>query len=193
NNLALICQQLQDIECVNNSYKEVFKLKPNKWESHYGLGSFYDELGKYDLAEQQYNLAIKSSDLALDAVSNLARIKVIQGQYEAAINIANKGLQKAEEPELKAALYKTIGWAKYEEKKYAEAEKNLEKAQSLDLQRVDTYCLLAKTQEALGKFESARVWWEPCLLISTNLPEVVQWRVEILQRIQLPRNYETKK
>ncbi|BAY41598.1 serine/threonine protein kinase (plasmid) [Nostoc sp. NIES-2111] len=193
NNLALICQQLQDIECVNNSYEEVFKLKPNKWESHYGLGSFYDDLGKYDLAEQQYNLAIKSSDLALDAVSNLARIKVIQGQYKAAINIANKGLQKAEEPELKAALYKTIGWAKYEEKKYVEAEKNLEKAQSLDLQRVDTYCLLAKTQEALGKFESARVWWEPCLLINTSLPEVVQWRVEILQRIQLPRNYETKK
>ncbi len=188
NNLGLVCQQLQDFGCVNNSYAAVFKLKPNKWESHYSLGSFYDDLGKYDLAVKQYKLAIKYSGLALDALSNLVRIKNIQGEYEAAITTAKEGLKKAKESKLKAALYKSIGWAKYEQKKYQEAKKYLEKAQKLDIQRADTYCLLAKTQEALGEFDNARIWWEPCLLLNSSLPEVSQWRLEVLKRIPLSKS-----
>jgi serine/threonine protein kinase len=188
NNLGLVCQQLQDFQCVNNSYAAVFKLKPNKWESHYSLGNFYDDLGKYDLAIEQYELAIKNSELALDALSNLVRIKNIQGEYEAAITTANEGLKKAKEPKLKAALYKSIGWAKYEQKKYQSAKNYLEKAQKLDIQRTDTYCLLAKTQEALGEFDRARIWWEPCLLLNSSLPEVSQWRIEVLKRITLSKN-----
>jgi serine/threonine protein kinase len=185
NNLGLLCQQLRDFECVNKSYAAVFKLNPNKWESHYGLGNFYDDLGEYDLAEKHYRLAIKSSDLALDAVSNLARIKNLQGEYNEAINIVLQGLRKAKDPGLKAALYKSMGWAKLEQRKYIEAKGYLEKAQELDPQRTDTYCLLAKTQEALDNIDSAWAWWEPCMLLNSNLPEVIQWRINILERIKL--------
>lgn len=187
NNLGLVCQGLRDFQCVDKSYSAVFKLKPNSWEAHYGLGNFYDDLGKYDLAEKQYKLAMQSSELALDAVSNLARIKNIQGEYDAAIEMAKLGLAKAQEPELKGALYKSIGWAKFEQKKYKEAKEYLEKAQKLDFQRTDTYCLLAKTQEALGEFDQAWVWWEVCLLTKSELPEVFKWRTEVLKRIKLQK------
>ena len=42
NNLALVCQQLGDYKCVTNNYEAVFRLKPNKWSAHYGLGNFYE-------------------------------------------------------------------------------------------------------------------------------------------------------
>ncbi|MBD2452370.1 tetratricopeptide repeat protein [Nostoc sp. FACHB-152] len=192
NNLGLLCQKLRDVECVNNSYAAVFKLKPDKWEAHYGLGNFYDDLGKYDLAEKHYRLAIQSSDLALDAVSNLARIKNLQGEYNEAINTVLQGLRKAKDPGLKAALYKSIGWAKLEQGKYREAKSYLEKAQNLDPQRTDTYCLLAKTQEALGNIDSAWAWWEPCMLLNSNLPEVIQWRISLLERIKLLKGSQAK-
>ncbi|MBD2498200.1 protein kinase [Nostoc sp. FACHB-280] len=192
NNLGLLCQQLHDFQCVNNSYAAVFKLKPHKWESHYGLGNFYDDLGQYDLAKKQYKLAIESSNLALDAVSNLARIKILQGEYNEAINTALQGLKKAKEDKLKAALYKSIGWAKLEQHKYDEAKRYLQKALELDGQRTDTYCLLAKTQEALENFDKAWDWWEPCILLDSKLPEVIQWRVTILERIKILKSYKQK-
>ncbi|BBD63181.1 serine/threonine protein kinase (plasmid) [Nostoc sp. HK-01] len=192
NNLALLCQQLQDFQCVNDNYAKVFKLKPDKWESRYGLGSFYDDLGKYDLAEEQYKLAIKSSELALDAVSNLARIKNLQGEYNVAIDTAWQGLKKAKDPGLKAALYKSIGWAKLEQGKYSEAKKYLEQAQKLDIQRTDTYCLLAKTEEALGNVDNAWNWWQACLLSKSDLPEVLIWRDEVLERLRLPRSSKNR-
>jgi serine/threonine protein kinase len=183
NNLGLLCQRLQDFECVDKSYTAVFKLKPNSWEAHYGLGNFYDDLGKYDLAEKQYKLAIQNSELALDAVSNLARIQNLQGRYEDAIKTAKSGLQKAKEAELKAALYKSIGWARFEQKKYQEAKINLEKAKELDFKRTDTYCLLAQVQEAVNEINAARISWEVCLIVDSNLPEVQRWRLQILKRL----------
>ncbi|QLE59602.1 protein kinase [Nostoc sp. TCL26-01] len=183
NNLGLLCQRLQDFGCVDKSYAVLFKLKPNSWEAHYGLGNFYDDLGKYDLAEKQYKLAIKNSELALDAISNLARIQNLQGKYEDAIKTAKSGLQKAKETELKAALYKSIGWARFEQKKYQEAKKNLEKAKKLDFKRTDTFCLLAQVQEAVNEINAARISWEVCLIVDSNLPEVQRWRLQILKRL----------
>nr|WP_242054248.1 serine/threonine-protein kinase [Nostoc parmelioides] len=183
NNLGLVCQTLQDFQCVENSYAVLFKLKPNSWEAHYGLGNFYDDLGKYDLAQEQYKLAILNNKLALDAVSNLARIKNLQREYDAAIEIAEGGLTKAKDPALRAALYKSIGWAKLEQKKYIEAKNNLEKAKELDFKRTDTYCLLAQTQEALKEINDARMLWEVCLISESNLPEVQRWRIQILNRL----------
>ncbi|BAB78316.1 protein kinase domain-containing protein (plasmid) [Anabaena sp. FACHB-709] len=183
NNLGLVCQRLQDSQCVENSYAVLFKLKPNSWEAHYGLGNFYDDLGKYNLAQEQYKLAILNNKLALDAVSNLARIKNLQREYDAAIEIAKGGLTKAKEPALRAALYKSIGWAKLEQKKYIEAKNNLEKAKELDFKRTDTYCLLAQTQEALKEINDARMLWEVCLISESNLPEVQRWRIQILNRL----------
>ncbi|MBD2510089.1 tetratricopeptide repeat protein [Nostoc muscorum FACHB-395] len=183
NNLAIACQQLYDYNCVNKTYEIIFKLKPNKWESHYGLGDFYDGQGEYDLAEKQYEIAIRSSDQAIFAVAALARLKNKKGDYKAAATLALNGLQKTNNKELQASLYKDLGWSRLMENKLTEAEKYLEKATKLDSERTDAYCLLSQIEESLGQFNYARAYIDACILTKSSLPEVFRWRQELLDRI----------
>lgn len=183
NNLAIACQQLYDYNCVNKTYEIIFKLKPNKWESHYGLGDFYDGQGEYDLAEKQYEIAIRSSDRAIFAVAALARLKNRKGDYKAAATLALNGLKKTNNKELKASLYKDLGWSRLMENKLTEAEKYLEKATKLDSERTDAYCLLSQIEESLGQLNYARAYIDACILTKSSLPEVFRWRQELLDRI----------
>lgn len=183
NNLAIACQQLHDYNCVNKTYEIIFKLKPNKWESHYGLGDFYDRQGEYDLAEKQYEIAIRSSDKAIFAIAALARLKNKNGDYKAAATLALNGLQKTNNKELQASLYKDLGWSRLMENKLTEAEKYLEKATKLDSERTDAYCLLSQIEESLGQLNYARAYIDACILTKSSLPEVFRWRQELLDRI----------
>lgn len=183
-NLAVICQQLNDVKCVVDNYETTLRLDPNSWEAYYSLGSFYDEQGNYELADRQYRIAWeKGGDLALDALNNLARLANRKGQYREAIKLARRGLDINPKPEIKASLSKNLGWALLEGKMYSEAQNYLQKSLTLDPQRVDTYCLLAQVQEALGKVGEAKGSWEVCLLGDSNLPEVMQWKQEVLERV----------
>lgn len=183
NNLAAMCQQLQDDKCVEENYKKLLELKPNSWEGNYGLGYFYDLRGKYDLAQKQYELAIKISDQAIHAVAALARLKNKNGDYKIAAALALKGLKKTQNQELQASLYKDLGWASLMQNKLDEAKIYLEKATELDAQRTDAYCLLAQVEEANDQIENARIFVEACMLAKSSLPEVFEWRQELLDRI----------
>lgn len=181
-NLAFVCQQLNQDDCAINNYENSFKLKPDNWESRFGLALFYDDRRMYDLAEKQYNLAIKMSKEAIPAINNLSRLKILDGKYDIAIALAKSGLQKTENIKFKSTLYKNLGWAKLELKRYAEAKADLEKSTKLDA-RTDAYCLLAQAQEALGEINDARLTWEICLIAESNQLEVQQWRLQILKRL----------
>ncbi|MEH1807700.1 serine/threonine-protein kinase [Nostoc sp.] len=188
NNLALTCQFLRDLDCVNKSYQQLFRLEPNSWTGHYNLANFYETQEKYDLAQEQYNLAIKSGqEQALIAVNNLSRLNNLQGNYTQAQKLAIEGLNKApsSDKQLRAALYKNLAWAKLTQKDYQGADKDLQTAFKLDSQRVDVYCLLSKAKEALGDINSASGYGEICLLarMDTWLPEVQKWRGELIERI----------
>ncbi|RCJ22302.1 protein kinase [Nostoc sp. ATCC 53789] len=183
NNLALVCQDLGDDKCVNDSYETLFKLKPNAWEGHYGLGSFYDDRGEYTLAEIQYKLAIQNSNKDAQPLNNLSRLKNITGDYNAAVGLALEGLKKTKDPERQATLYKNLGWAKLGQKKYGEAKEYLEKAIKLDSKRTDAYCLLAQVHEVLGEINHARISWEVCLVAESNQLEVQKWRKQVLKRL----------
>ncbi|WP_414544794.1 protein kinase domain-containing protein [Nostoc sp. CCY0012] len=184
NNLALACQQLRDVQCVNDTYEKVFKLKPNNWVLHYNLGNFYDDQGKYDEAEKQYKLAIQhSNNKAANAVSNLARLKNLQEKYSEAAELVLQGLNSTQNPEWEAGLYKNLGWARLKQRRYVEAEDYLQKSVKLDSQRVDAYCLLADTYERLGNFSKAGIYWQICLTARSSLPEVQEWKQQKLQQI----------
>ncbi|HYX18667.1 MAG TPA: serine/threonine-protein kinase [Nostoc sp.] len=185
NNLAFVCQLLNEFECVTTNYEKALKLNPDSWSGHYGLGTFYDDQGKKDLAEQQYQLAIKINSQAIPVINNLSRLKNLKGDYNAAIALALQGLQKTKEPKLQAALYKNLGWALFEQNKLGQAKEYLEKAGELNPQRADTYCLLAQVQEALGDNDNSWLNWEACLILESKVPEVFRWRGDVLQRIRL--------
>lgn len=184
NNLGIVCRQLSDSKCVINAYEKSFAISFDNWEGHYGLGIFYDENMKYNLAEQQYKIAIKASSHAILAINNLSRLKILKGDYKTAISLAQEGLKKAKISGLRATLYKNIGWAKFEQRKYGEAKHYLEKAKELDIQRTSTHCLLAQVQEILGDFDNSWLSWEACLLTQSRDPEVFTWRLEVLERIK---------
>ncbi|NDJ26093.1 protein kinase [Nostoc sp. B(2019)] len=182
NNLALVCQDLQDTKCVTENYEKAFKLRSNNWQGHYGLGRFYEGQQKYDLAQKEYQLAIQESDKAILAVAALSRLKNRNNEHEAAITLALQGLQKTKDTEIQAALYKDLGWAKLKQNKLSQAKKYLEKAIQLD-GRTDASCLLSQVEEALGEKDTARIYIEVCMLAKSTLPEVFDWRQELLDRI----------
>jgi serine/threonine protein kinase len=185
NNLAFVCQLLNEFDCVTINYEKALKLKPDSWEGHYGLGTFYDDQGKKGLAEKQYELSIKINSQAIPVINNLSRLKILKGNYNAAITLALQGLQNTKEPKLQAALYKNLGWAKLQQRQLGEAKEYLEKAEKLDGQRADIYCLLAQTQEALGDNDNSWLNWEACLILESKQPEVFRWRKDVLHRIRL--------
>ncbi|WP_193199747.1 protein kinase domain-containing protein [Nostoc sp. MG11] len=183
NSLAVVCWQLGEISCALDNYQHILKLKPNDWEGHYRLGSFYDEEGKEGLAKEQYERAIKINKKAVPAINDLSRLSNLKEDYTQATALALEGLRLTKDPKLQAALYKNLGWAKFMQNQYSEAEKYLQKASDLDSKRIDAVCLLAQVQEALGKIEDARLSWEICMLARTAQQDVFKWRQELLDRL----------
>ena len=183
NSLAVVCWQLGEFTCALDNYRHILELKPNDWEGYYRLGSFYDQEGKEDLAQEQYKIAIKINKKAVPALNDLSRLKNLKEDYTQATALALEGLRLTEEPKLQAALYKNLGWAKLMQNQYNEAEKYLQKASDLDSKRIDAVCLLAQVQEALGKIEDARLSWEICMLARTTQQDVFKWRQELLDRL----------
>ncbi|UKP01095.1 serine/threonine-protein kinase [Nostoc sp. UHCC 0870] len=186
NNLALACQQIRDDDCAIKNYQKTLNLQSNYWIAHYNLGNFYELQKKYELAEEEYKLAIKvSNNEAINAVSNLARLNNIKGEYEEAVELSLQGLKETKNPEWQAGLYKNLGWARFKQKRYREAQEYLQKSVKLDSTRIDAYCLLGQTQEALNEMQEARLSWELCMLgvEGSGLPEVIKWRQQLLDRL----------
>lgn len=186
NNLALTCQNLNDINCVMTNYKKVFRLSPNHWESRFGLGRFYEERENYSAAEEQYGLSKEPdgelSAQALDALSRLSNLKNLKKDYVSAAKLASQGLPRTQDPELKASLYKNLGWAVWKLHQYEHAKDFLSKAWELDETRTDTYCLLAQVKEAQHDPAHATSDWIKCLSMNSELPEVNEWKKEALSR-----------
>ncbi|MEM7714066.1 MAG: tetratricopeptide repeat protein [Cyanobacteria bacterium P01_A01_bin.68] len=184
NNLALVCYQLLDFKCVQNSYQTALRLDSNSWSTYYNLGSFYDDQRQYKKAQQQYKIALeKSNNNSVEAINNLSRLNNIFGNYKSAESLALKGLNKPSNKNIYATLNKNLAWAFYGQGKYLQAQNRLQKALQFDPQKTEAYCLLAQTQEKLDLNLQAKLSWETCLILPSNLPEVQAWKQTILQKI----------
>lgn len=195
NNLALDCQNLNDLVCAKSNYEKVLQKNPNNWGGHFNLGSFYDDQRDYKAAEHHYYLAEKPNrKLYVKALNNLSRLKNIEGDYSKAEKLAHEGLaeltqgsQKGiRDPRKEASLYKNLGWAELKQKKYGDANRHLKIAKGLDPGRTDTYCLLAQVESA--QHDNAYVTNNENICLTKNYihnqPEVYQWREELLQRLR---------
>jgi tetratricopeptide (TPR) repeat protein len=180
NNLGLACYYLADDACAVQHYERAISLDATNWEAHNNLAALYDRQGRYDLAASQYLIAANGpNDLKAQAISNLARLKNLQGQYKEAESLVHSVLGLTQVRVSLAALYKNLGWALFGVKHYSEAQAALEQARAFDGSRVDTYCLLALVRSAqkLDANNEAKA----CLfsVSSLPLPEVQEWRNQI--------------
>jgi len=94
------------------------------------LGALYEDLGEVEKAKEQYRLAVHGSEAI--AFNNLARLYNLEKKYTEAFGLLWLGLQQSEVTEqlkndskLQIAWYKNLGWARYGQKRYSEAEAQL--------------------------------------------------------------------
>lgn len=199
-NLGRAYQDQGKDECALDAYQRAIALDPTNAAAYYNLGDFYDSRNQFDKAEAAFTKAAQFGENQTGAVSNaLARIKNRRQDYKAALPLAQQGVDLAIHPQDQAVALKNLGWAKFglaetqqrqgqlqqTQTSYQEAEQHLKASIQQDPTRPAAYCLLAQVQEARGAQASAHDNWRQCLQRNdfVDLPEVSQWRQEVLNRL----------
>lgn len=187
NNKALICQAKKDFICAQTNYEQALKLNPSNPVARYNLGGFYDDRGDFKRAESEYKIASESeSPVAVFAVSDLARVNILNGNTPKAIELATQGLQKVtnEQTKIKSTLYKNRGWAHLVQADYAAAKTDLQNGIKFNPGRADSYCLLAQVIESQSNKKGALAEWKNCFKKdSRDSLEVKVWKTMALQRL----------
>ncbi len=186
------------------NYQRALKLNPDNEVAHFWLGSLYEDLQNNEAARSQYQLAMQGQ--YIPAVNNLARLHILNNKNSAAVLLLYKALgsesekQKKLNPKVKHAIWKNLGWARFQMKDYPGAEMYLQDA--IDLQKSaklteDTaapHCLLAQVKEAKMDKISARVAWNACVQDANafNLDED-GWVIKAQQRLADAEKSKKKK
>lgn len=171
------------------------RFHPDLEAAYYNLGSAYEKLENLPAARIHYQQATRYSRRgAHAAISNLARLEILQGNSQAAIAQILPVLDKAEDAMVKSSLHKNLGWAYLLQEDYDQAKEHLEAAIALNSERASAYCLLAQVQEALGVSEHTLRCWENCLKYDSSeqrvqakawrSPELDEWQLRARQRLK---------
>ncbi|HIK09136.1 MAG TPA: protein kinase [Oscillatoriaceae cyanobacterium M33_DOE_052] len=171
-------------------YKTAIWVKPNYPKPYHNLGLLYEDPRFFNqkLATENYHKAAKKG--FTPAVNNLARLEILAINPDAAVHLILPQLHKENLSDgVKYSLHKNLGWARAIQKRYADAEANLQMAIDLNPKRASAYCLLAQVFEDQGNINPALTQWENCLRYaqSTTTPEEDGWIEMARQRLV---NYE---
>lgn len=203
NNLALLCQKNNNLDCAIKYYQQALQVLPKTASSqaqagqiHFNLGSAYEDQSDRDAAIAQYQLAIQTDPThTFDAKNNLARLRNLRGEYKEAERIATQALSQTSDPISVSSLKKNLGWALLKQSKLSAALTVLTEAQSLVESRSDKsqrqtqtaiYCLLAQVQEQQGNSSTSQQNWRECVSGSADtdrFPEIADWRLQHLSQV----------
>lgn len=156
-------------------YERALKLEPDLLQAHYNLGLLYEDLNDLGKAKTHYQIALKGG---LDVVyNNLARLYILEEEYDKAIPLLLEGLECATDDVARHDLYKNLGWARLGQGRYEEALAALGQAIELDAEAAPAQCLLAQVLEALGDQPGAvDQAWESCLRYGdSSRPDEDRW------------------
>lgn len=184
--LALSCALSGDTKCAEAEFNRAIQINSDNVIAHYNLANVYERQDRYPLAESHYLAAATTgSPLRSEAINNLARMEILQGHIVNALEIIRQELKHSQADPTRAALYKNLAWAMFEQRQFRSARDWLNQSLQLDPTRTDTYCLIAKVREKLG--ETPMNDWTTCLMLQSGdeQPEVQAWKAEVLQRIQI--------
>jgi tetratricopeptide (TPR) repeat protein len=161
-----------DLEKAITMFERASSLDPDNAVVHYNFGRVYELAFDYDRAIEQYKEAVNDASDSPAALSNWARLLVIQKKdlnlaltlLDDAVNKADKRSQNGNIYWASPGIFKNRGLANYQAGFYLMAEKDLKR--SLELQQklgredmASPHCLLAMTNAKLGdssaEFEEA--------------------------------------
>lgn len=172
---------------------------------YYNWGSAYEKLGDHWKAYYYYDCAAVHSNhrAGQAAISNLARLDILNNNPEQAIDRINQVFTGNTHPDIKSSLYKNLGWAYLLQEKYSKAEELIRQAIELDTTnspRAAPYCLLAQALEAQDQISIAHPCWENCLKYDSytirtvatpwRSPELEMWQQQA--RLRLKKNSDIK-
>ena len=130
------------------------------------MGNVHEELGKLEQAQAEYEIAIQGE--LPDAYNNLARLYILNQQFDKATVLLEQGLERVspQNRDVEYSLRKNLGWARFKQKRYERAEAELREAIELlsQLKRNEAapYCLLAQVLNDRGRLCEARKNWRKC-------------------------------
>lgn len=162
------------------NFERAIKLDPDNAKARYGLGNIYEDLQNLKRARAEYEIAIQGNFSR--AYNNLARLYILEKKYSTAASLLLNGLDLVNNDEqpskVEYSLRKNLGWARLEQKRYAEAEVELQEAIQLDNEKAPAYCLLAQVLEGKGnETQKALKFWNNCKTYAnpSTSPEEDTW------------------
>lgn len=156
-----------DLASAMSNYERAISLDPDNAWAHYGLGRVYEEIQDVDKARTQYRLAVGGG--MGGAYSDLGRLYIQDKKYSEAAALLRSGLEKENNDQERYSLLKNLGWARFQQERYDEAESRLREAIEipLDVERGHAYCLLAQVLEKQALEDAATEddlpFWQKCL------------------------------
>ncbi len=156
------------------NFQRAISLNADNTDAHYNLGNLYEEWQKIEKAKAEYQIAV-AGDLP-DAYNNLGRLYIKDKKYSEAAFLLQKGLESTrkpdfQKPQVKYSLLKNLGWARFEQGRYDEAQQALqaaifiankpEVAKFIDKNYASAHCLLAQVLEK-QKQSTALEQWKKC-------------------------------
>ena len=174
----------RDFNSAVENYNIALEIEPDNPNILHGIADVYEEV---DLQESilYYRQAAAAANEAEAPIlpltlNNLARVYLLTDQLQEASEVLAQINTDIEEPILKMAVFKNLGWLNYEEGNYEVARNRLNQALEADATFADPYCLLALIQQQFG--EDNYNDRATCLYLNSPAkPEVVAWREELIE------------
>ena len=120
----------------------------------YNRGLAHENLSDFNAAAADYESVISINPEFAPSYNNLARLYILKRKdYSEAVKLLKEALELPVKKKLntddlyayesvKYVMFKNLGWAQFELKRYSEAKTNLNQAIAIDNQRGSAYCLL---------------------------------------------------
>ena len=162
-------------------------LRVNPWsiETHYNLGTVYEDQQNYPQAHTQYQKAIEGGLVA--AYNNQARLYILEGKYERAVSLLEIGmpLVKNDTANTRYSFLKNRGWVHLLQGRLGQASVDLNQAIALKSDDAAAHCLLAQVLEQQVKNTQVQREWENCLRAAQpQIPEENKWMRLAQQRLK---------
>lgn len=182
-----------DWSSAEEQFNRAIQLNADDAQAHFQLGLLYEDLQLIDKARPQYQLAIQGG--ILGATNNLARLNIMKKDYTAAVSLLLKALDTDKKQPLDAktkyAVLKNLGWARFKQGNYPDAEAKLLEAINLqskiNLEKYEItapHCLLAQVMEAQKNTKSALTEWKTCnQYANITIPEQDEWAAIAQKRL----------
>jgi tetratricopeptide (TPR) repeat protein len=180
-----------DIPTAQSNYQRAIALNEDNMIAHYNLGLLYEDLRQIDAAKKEYEIVTKADPKDAEnnvafAQNNLARLLILEEDYSNAVVLLKNGISNLEnitigdekKTNLEYALQKNLGWARYKQGLYDQANDYLKAASELAPDKAAAYCLQAQNFTAEKKNEQAIAAWKKCCALGNSTePDQDQWLV----------------